>query len=320
MNTHTAPCGEATGPSSCCPLLTETHRTFSYVLMGVNFSECLLGDRPTASHPAWAQPTARLQGSVVLFSFSLSLRTKSLVFGRGGCGVMYLSRCCAWPPVGGAVSSTATSLVAAPSPCLNPHNKKIQHFPIVRHSSPLALSMVLADNPSSRYRGWLFSLTWWRFFLLFFFHQYNSKVRLGRGFNVEELKEAGISKKMALTIGIAVDHRRTNKSVSATAALSARGWTFRRRCRGGRCCVVAVVVLSGFFVCVCCCCGSSTSHLLLVANVAAGSDVCTTSRRWNTKRCLKLSAFTRGRTECFVGFAGTPRTVEYAKPLKTHHD
>lgn len=30
---------------------------------------------------------------------------------------------------------------------------------------------------------------------------------------MEELKEAGISKKVALTIGIAVDHRRTNKSV-----------------------------------------------------------------------------------------------------------
>eukprot|EP00904_Undaria_pinnatifida_P001973 jgi/Undpi1/11777/HiC_scaffold_4.g01476.m1 len=42
--------------------------------------------------------------------------------------------------------------------------------------------------------------------------KYNSKVRLGRGFNVEELKAAGISKKLALTIGIAVDHRRTNKS------------------------------------------------------------------------------------------------------------
>lgn len=49
--------------------------------------------------------------------------------------------------------------------------------------------------------------------------QYNSKVRLGRGFNVEELKEAGISKKMALTIGIAVDHRRTNKSVSGGRAV-----------------------------------------------------------------------------------------------------
>ncbi|CAN0428286.1 unnamed protein product, partial [Scytosiphon promiscuus] len=33
-----------------------------------------------------------------------------------------------------------------------------------------------------------------------------------------ELKEAGISKKVALTIGIAVDHRRTNKSVRESFA------------------------------------------------------------------------------------------------------
>eukprot|EP00737_Agarophyton_chilense_P005502 gb/GEZJ01008469.1/.p1 GENE.gb/GEZJ01008469.1/~~gb/GEZJ01008469.1/.p1 ORF type:complete len:205 (-),score=29.96 gb/GEZJ01008469.1/:246-860(-) len=52
--------------------------------------------------------------------------------------------------------------------------------------------------------------------------KYNSKVRLGRGFNVEELKEAGISKKMALTIGIAVDHRRTNKSEESFATNVAR--------------------------------------------------------------------------------------------------
>lgn len=70
-------------------------------------------------------------------------------------------------------------------------------------------------TPSLFPLGWLlccgvFSLV---FLCFFVFCQYNSKVRLGRGFNVEELKEAGISKKMALTIGIAVDHRRTNKSV-----------------------------------------------------------------------------------------------------------
>ena len=37
------------------------------------------------------------------------------------------------------------------------------------------------------------------------------KVRLGRGFTLEELKEAGISAKYAQTVGIAVDHRRKNK-------------------------------------------------------------------------------------------------------------
>lgn len=43
-------------------------------------------------------------------------------------------------------------------------------------------------------------------------NRYNSKVRLGRGFTLAELKGAGIPKKLASTIGIAVDGRRTNKS------------------------------------------------------------------------------------------------------------
>jgi len=42
--------------------------------------------------------------------------------------------------------------------------------------------------------------------------RYNLKVRLGKGFTFEELKEAGVNKRMALAIGIAVDHRRKNKS------------------------------------------------------------------------------------------------------------
>ena len=42
--------------------------------------------------------------------------------------------------------------------------------------------------------------------------KYNSKVRLGRGFTVEELKAAGLEPRYAQTVGIAVDHRRTNKS------------------------------------------------------------------------------------------------------------
>ena len=42
--------------------------------------------------------------------------------------------------------------------------------------------------------------------------KYSAKTRLGRGFTLEELKAAGISPKYARTIGIAVDHRRTNKS------------------------------------------------------------------------------------------------------------
>mmetsp|Transcript_7583 Transcript_7583/g.11356 ORF Transcript_7583/g.11356 Transcript_7583/m.11356 type:complete len:204 (-) Transcript_7583:55-666(-) len=45
--------------------------------------------------------------------------------------------------------------------------------------------------------------------------RYNKKVRAGRGFTFEELKEAGINAKVARTIGIAVDHRRRNKSVES---------------------------------------------------------------------------------------------------------
>merc|ERR1712151_1332492 len=37
------------------------------------------------------------------------------------------------------------------------------------------------------------------------------KIRLGRGFTLDELREAKIPPKMAQTIGIAVDHRRRNK-------------------------------------------------------------------------------------------------------------
>ncbi|KAL9327263.1 hypothetical protein ACSQ67_007908 [Phaseolus vulgaris] len=43
--------------------------------------------------------------------------------------------------------------------------------------------------------------------------KYNMKVRAGRGFSLEELKSAGIPKKLAPTIGIAVDHRRKNRSL-----------------------------------------------------------------------------------------------------------
>ncbi|GAA5795903.1 ribosomal protein L13e [Thamnidium elegans] len=42
--------------------------------------------------------------------------------------------------------------------------------------------------------------------------RYNMKLRSGRGFTLEELKEAGVPKKEARSIGIAVDHRRRNKS------------------------------------------------------------------------------------------------------------
>ncbi|CAN8065439.1 unnamed protein product [Agarophyton chilense] len=46
-------------------------------------------------------------------------------------------------------------------------------------------------------------------------NKYNMRVRLGRGFSIEELKEAGIPFKFAPTIGIAVDPRRKNRSVDS---------------------------------------------------------------------------------------------------------
>jgi large subunit ribosomal protein L13e len=42
--------------------------------------------------------------------------------------------------------------------------------------------------------------------------KYNSRLRTGRGFSLEELKAAGIRKREARKIGIAVDHRRKNRS------------------------------------------------------------------------------------------------------------
>merc|ERR1712111_154606 len=46
-------------------------------------------------------------------------------------------------------------------------------------------------------------------------YKYNLKQRAGRGFTLEELKAAGLSKDYARTIGISVDHRRRNKSVES---------------------------------------------------------------------------------------------------------
>ncbi|CAE1167766.1 RP-L13e [Acanthosepion pharaonis] len=45
--------------------------------------------------------------------------------------------------------------------------------------------------------------------------KYNSRVRAGRGFTLEELKKAGINKREAPTIGIAVDFRRRSMSAEA---------------------------------------------------------------------------------------------------------
>ncbi|CAL1131658.1 unnamed protein product [Cladocopium goreaui] len=48
--------------------------------------------------------------------------------------------------------------------------------------------------------------------------RYNMKVRLGKGFTLDELKEAKIPRKFAKTIGIAVDHRRRNRCTESLQA------------------------------------------------------------------------------------------------------
>jgi large subunit ribosomal protein L13e len=48
--------------------------------------------------------------------------------------------------------------------------------------------------------------------------RYHTKVRAGRGFSLEELRVAGIHKKMAHTIGISVDPRKRNKSTESLQA------------------------------------------------------------------------------------------------------
>merc|ERR1719183_1396707 len=45
--------------------------------------------------------------------------------------------------------------------------------------------------------------------------KYNMRVRAGRGFTLDELKAAKINRKAARGVGIAVDHRRTNRSEEA---------------------------------------------------------------------------------------------------------
>merc|ERR1712060_152834 len=52
--------------------------------------------------------------------------------------------------------------------------------------------------------------------------KYNYKLRQGRGFTFAELKEAGINRKLARSIGIAVDHRRRNRSAESLQINSQR--------------------------------------------------------------------------------------------------
>ncbi|KAJ4150372.1 hypothetical protein LMH87_011124 [Akanthomyces muscarius] len=59
--------------------------------------------------------------------------------------------------------------------------------------------------------------------------KYNRKVRTGRGFTLTELKEAGIARPLAPTIGIAVDFRRQNLSEESLAINVARLKAYKER-------------------------------------------------------------------------------------------
>ncbi|KAE8780793.1 hypothetical protein CFC21_081845 [Triticum aestivum] len=59
--------------------------------------------------------------------------------------------------------------------------------------------------------------------------KYNMKARAGRGFTLEELKSAGIPKKLAPTIGISVDHRRKNRSLEGMQSNIQRLKTYKAK-------------------------------------------------------------------------------------------
>jgi large subunit ribosomal protein L13e len=59
--------------------------------------------------------------------------------------------------------------------------------------------------------------------------KYNTKVKAGRGFTADELKAAGISRKIARSVGISVDHRRKNRSEESLAANKARLLEYKAR-------------------------------------------------------------------------------------------
>ncbi|KAI2621370.1 ribosomal protein L13e [Xylaria nigripes] len=59
--------------------------------------------------------------------------------------------------------------------------------------------------------------------------QYNRRVRAGRGFTLTELKEAGIPRLVAPTVGIAVDFRRQNVNEESLAINVARLKAYKER-------------------------------------------------------------------------------------------
>merc|ERR1711988_708488 len=59
--------------------------------------------------------------------------------------------------------------------------------------------------------------------------KYNSKIRIGRGFSLAEIKAAGLGKLEAQSLGIAVDPRRRNRSVNGQQANQQRLKEYRAK-------------------------------------------------------------------------------------------
>jgi len=60
-------------------------------------------------------------------------------------------------------------------------------------------------------------------------NKYNSKVRAGRGFTLDELKSAGVNRHEARGFGIAVDHRRKSRNAEAMSLNVARLKSYRSK-------------------------------------------------------------------------------------------
>lgn len=59
--------------------------------------------------------------------------------------------------------------------------------------------------------------------------KYNTKLREGKGFSLEELKAAGVGAKEARSVGIPVDHRRKNRSEEGLKLNAERVKAYRAR-------------------------------------------------------------------------------------------
>ena len=60
-------------------------------------------------------------------------------------------------------------------------------------------------------------------------NRHNGKLRYGKGFTLEELKQAGLSARFARTVGIATDHRRSNANNDSLARNVARLEEYKKK-------------------------------------------------------------------------------------------